>query len=238
MKKPLIGITAFRHRQGTLPRAALNQTYITAVQKAGGIPVLIPVGIPEDHFDDLFARLDGIIFTGGVDIVPGRYNAPMHPTVTEVDPLRDEMEIAMLQRLVKTEMPIFAICRGIEVINVALGGTLYTHISDQLPNALHHPNYGDLPRTLLAHSVQVESGSRLDDILGSSTVWVNSLHHQGVRDLAPGLRATAFAPDGLVEGLEIIDHPYGVAVQWHPEELIDQPPMLNLFQSLVKASTH
>jgi putative glutamine amidotransferase len=238
MTKPLIGITMFRVQQGNFPRAALNQAYINAVQKAGGIPVLIPVGIPEGQFEELFARIDGVLLTGGVDIVPAHYRAPMHPQVTEVDPLRDEMEIALVPWLVKSQKPFFGICRGIEVINVALGGTLYTHISDQLPNALHHPCYPDLPRNLLAHTVSVEASSRLADILGNPQVWVNSLHHQGVKDLAPGLRATAFAPDGLVEGLEINDHPFGLAVQWHPEELIDQLHMLNLFQALVQASLH
>jgi putative glutamine amidotransferase len=199
--------------------------------------VLIPVGIRPDQFDTLCTNLDGIVLTGGVDINPVLYGAPMHPEVTELDPARDETEIALANWLVKNEKPFLGICRGIEVMNVALGGTLYTHISDQLPQALFHPCYGDLPRNLLAHSVDVEAGTRLSSLIGEGQVWVNSLHHQGIRDLAPDLLAVAHAGDGLVEGVEIPGHPFAVGVQWHPEELVDHENMLNLFKALVGASS-
>lgn len=238
MSKPVIGVTAFRlDEDPTFPKAALNQAYITAVEKAGGIPLLIPVGVTTALLDDLMARLDGVLLTGGVDVNPAFYGAPMHPEVTELDLVRDEMEIALVKWMIKAKRPFLGICRGFEVINVALGGTLYTHISDQLAGALHHPCFG-LPRNLLSHSVEVKAGSRLASILGEGESWVNSLHHQGVRDLAPVLKVVAVAPDGLVEGLELEDHPFALGVQWHPEELIDQPKMLGLFQALVNASAH
>ncbi len=236
MSKPVIGVTAFRlDEDPTFPKAALNQAYITAVEKAGGIPLLIPVGITAPLFDDLLARMDGVLLTGGADMNPAYYGAPMHPEITELDIDRDEMEIALVHRLVEEGKPFLGICRGFEVINVALGGTLYTHISDQLTGALHHPCFG-LPRNLLSHSVAVEGGSRLGSLLGAGESWVNSLHHQGIRDLAPVLRAVACAEDGLVEGIELSDHPFALAIQWHPEELIDQPKMLALFQALVGAA--
>ena len=238
MSKPIIGVTTFRlNPRGVLPRMALNEAYVRAVQAAGGIPVLIPVGITPDQFDDLFGSLDGVLLTGGVDLNPARYGAPMHPEIDELDLARDEMEIAMVHWLLENNKPFLGICRGIEVINVALGGTLYTHISDQLPNALFHPCYGgDRPRNLLSHHVNVEPGSKLAGLIGEGQVWVNSLHHQGIHELAPGLRAVAFAGDGLVEGIEHPSHPFAIGVQWHPEELIEHPNMLNLFQAFMKAS--
>jgi putative glutamine amidotransferase len=240
MTHPLIGITTNQITYGrTLqPRIALNTSYVNAVQRAGGIPLLIPVGIPASQYDNLLGKLDGIMFTGGVDINPARYGAPLHPEITEVDLERDEMELDMLAWTVRQDKPFFGICRGVELVNVGLGGDLYTHLYDQLPNALFHTCYnGDLPRSFLAHSVKVEPGSKLEQVLGGGDVWVNSLHHQGIRKLGKGLRATAKSSDGLVEGIELEDHPYGVAVQWHPEELTHVEPMFNLFKAFVAASS-
>lgn len=237
MSKPLIGITASQMKKDYyVPRAFLNQAYITAVARAGGIPILLPVGIGPANFDDLFARIDGVLLSGGEDMDPSTYGEPMHREVSDVNPPRDEMEIAMVRWLIEAKKPFLGICRGFEVLNVAMGGTLYTHISDQLPGALLHPCYPNLPRDLLSHSVEVKSGSKLAGLLGEGELWVNSLHHQGVDKVAEGLQATAHAPDGLVEGLELPEHPFGLAVQWHPEELRESPQMQNLFKSLVEAS--
>lgn len=237
MSKPIIGITTFQMKRGqVIPRTMLNEAYIRAVQAAGGIPLLVPVAVQSDQFEDLLAHMDGVLLTGGADIDPARYGARMHPEVTELEPDRDEMELNLVHRLVEKQMPFLAICRGIEVLNVALGGTLYTHISDQLPGALFHPCYSDLPRNLLSHTVEVAPESRLASLVGSGEVWVNSLHHQGIRDLAAGLQISAQANDGLVEGVEIPGHPFALGVQWHPEELVEQGSMLNLFKALVAAS--
>lgn len=237
MAKAIIGISAGRVRAGQeVIRAAVNQRYVEAVQKAGGIPVIVPVGITARQFSTLFSRLDGFLLTGGDDIDPLQYGDEMHPSVGGVDVVRDEMEIAMVKWLLKEKKPLLGICRGFEIINVALGGTLYTHIADQLPNALHHPCYPDLPRDLLAHDVRIESGSRLAQIMGKTQVEVNSLHHQGVKSLAPGLTASARASDGLLEGFEIDEYPFALGVQWHPEELVHFPHMLALFKALVQAA--
>ena len=239
MSNPLIGITANQFVQGhSLARTAINNSYIHAVLRAGGIPVIIPSGIAPDLFNNLLGSLGGILFTGGVDINPACYGAPMHPQVTEVDLERDEMEIAMLNWAVKNNKPFMGICRGIELVNVALGGTLYTHLYDQFPDVLFHTCYPDLPRNFLAHTIRTESSSKLQRVLGEKDVWVNSLHHQGVRKLGSNLRATAHSSDGLVEGIELTtDHPFGIAVQWHPEELVDIEPMLNLFRTFINASS-
>ena len=121
-------------------------------------------------------------------------------------------------------------------MNVALGGTLYTHIQDQMPGALKHDYYPDLPRNYLAHTVDVKAGSRLADILGEPKPQVNSLHHQGLSQIASPLVTTAFAPDGLVEAVELPEHPYAIGVQWHPEWITDQPAMQRLFRSFVEAA--
>jgi putative glutamine amidotransferase len=238
MAKAIIGIGAGRVRTGQeIISAAVNQRYVEAIQKAGGIPLVIPVGITSSQFTALFSKLDGLLLTGGDDIDPLRYGSEMHPSVGGVDVLRDEMEIDLVKMLLQEKKPFLGICRGFEIINVALGGTLYTHIAEQLPNALHHPCYPDLPRDLFAHTVRIEDRSRLAQILGRTQVEVNSLHHQGIKTLAPGLTACAYAPDGLLEGFEIVDQPFALGVQWHPEELVHIPHMLALFEALVQAAS-
>ena len=133
------------------------------------------------------------------------------------------------------DKPLFGICRGLQVMNVALGGTLYTHILDQLPNALQH-DWQDKPRDTLAHSIRVEEGTRLADILGAPMLQVNSLHHQGIKDLAPNLKATAYSSDGLIEGIELPDRKFALAVQWHPEWMTSHEEMMRLFRVFVDAA--
>lgn len=235
MTSPLIGITA-RIAQTTenLPAVQILRAYVDAVIAAGGTPALIPPQLPESHWRGLFARLDGILFSGGADIGLEHFGGEPHSTVS-VDETRDAIELPLLRAAADEGKPFFGICRGLQVVNVALGGTLYTHILDQRPNALEHDRH-DQPRTFLAHPVRVEEGTRLADILGEPALQVNSLHHQGIKDLAPGLKAAAFAPDGLIEGVELPGHPFGLAVQWHPEWMTDQAATRNLFKSFVEAA--
>jgi putative glutamine amidotransferase len=237
MPKPWIGITSYRTDKGYyVPRAAVGQAYIDSILQAGGIPLLIPVGIPEAQLPQLCSGLDGLLLTGGGDIDPTRFGEMMHPKVRSIDTARDEIEIALAKLVVKEKKPFLAICRGIQVLNVALGGTLYTHISDQLPDALLHPCYPDLPRNLAVHEVKLVEGSQLAGIFGGPKVRVNSLHHQGLKDVAPGLRPTGFAPDGLVEVLEVPDHTFGIGVQWHPEAMPESVQMQALFRAFVDAA--
>lgn len=237
MPKPWIGITSHRTDKGYyVPRAAVGQAYVDSILRAGGIPLLIPVGIPEAQLPQLCVGLDGLLLTGGGDIDPARFGELMHPQVGHIDTARDEIEIALAKLVVQEKKPFLAICRGIQVLNVALGGTLYTHISDQLPDALFHPCYPDLPRDLAVHEVNLEGESQLAGIFGGPKVQVNSLHHQGIRDVAAGLRPTGFAPDGLVEAVEVLDHSFGIGVQWHPEAMPESMQMGALFRAFVDAA--
>jgi putative glutamine amidotransferase len=236
MSIPLIGITA-RHAptvQG-LPTVQILRAYVTAILDAGGAPIVIPPDLLEDGWRSLLDRLDGILFSGGADISLEHFDGEPHPTVVE-EPVRDAIELPLLRAAVDGNKPFLGICRGLQVMNVALGGTLYTHILDQHPNALQHDQSEGKPRTFLAHSVRVEQGTHLAEILGAPMLQVNSLHHQGIKDLAPTLKATAFAPDGLVEGIELPDHKFALAVQWHPEWMTSHEEMRKLFRVFVEAA--
>jgi putative glutamine amidotransferase len=236
MSKPLIGISTRNGKDPDgHPTTALQHTYTNAIVQAGGLPLLIPSMLPEEDFLALYARVDGILFTGGGDISLEYFTGDDHPRIGEVDKPRDVTEISLLRASVKDGKPILGICRGMQVLNVALGGTLYTHIYDQLPGALDHAYPGDLRRALV-HPVQVDASSRSAQIFGETLLQVNSLHHQGLKDLAPGIRPVGHAPDGLVELVELEGHPYAVAVQWHPEWLTDQLPTRRLFKSFVDAA--
>ncbi|MEP0804030.1 MAG: gamma-glutamyl-gamma-aminobutyrate hydrolase family protein [Chloroflexota bacterium] len=234
--KPLIGITTNQSTNANgHPTVTLMQAYIHAIMQAGGVPVLIPSMIHEDGWDALYARLDGILFSGGGDIAIQHFAGEPHPRVYDVDPERDAIELNLIHASAADGKPFLGICRGCQLVNVGLGGTLYTHLADQLPGALDHAYPGHL-RTTLVHQVKIEEGTRVAEILGDPILRVNSLHHQGLKDLAPSLRPAAYAPDGLVEAVELPDHPFGIAVQWHPEWLTDQEPTRNLFRKFVEAA--
>ena len=235
--RPLIGITT---RERTTPngwqRIELLRAYVDAVTQAGGTPVLVPSALGADDWPALLARLDGILFSGGGDIAVRRFGGEPHEKVDLVEEGRDALELDLMRAAVETGKPFLGVCRGCQVANVALGGTLYTHIPDQFSRKPKH-DHKDARRRLLAHAVTVVPGTRLHAILGETNLQVNSLHHQGLRDLAPGLTVAAHAPDGLVEAVELAEHPFAVAVQWHPEWLTDQPAMRRLFAAFVNAAS-
>jgi putative glutamine amidotransferase len=235
--QPIIGITTNQNNNSyNQPIVALNQAYVKAIIQAGGIPVLLPSSIENDGWETLYSRLDGILFSGGGDISLDHFKGDPHPRIDDVDPDRDSIELNLLQAAVSDGKPFLGICRGCQLVNVGLGGTLYTHIPDQLPGALDHSYPGNM-RTVLVHEVKIEEGTRIADVLGEPIVKVNSHHHQGLKDVGPSLHATGYAPDGLVEAVELHDHPFGLAVQWHPEWLTDQQPTRNLFRTFVEASS-
>lgn len=237
MKTPLIGITTYRtdnpYGNSIL---ALGENYVQALSRAGALPVMIPLGLPGDQIERMLPRLDGILFSGGGDIDPSVFGAETTPKVKSVDPDRDRVEMQLLRTAHSEGLPFLGICRGFQVINVALGGTLYTHVEDQHPQALKHDFYPDWPRNHTPHPVRVETGSQLATILGTTNPEVNSLHHQGIRNLAPGLKATTYAPDQLIEAFELPEHPFGLAVQWHPEWLQEHSSMRALFRSFTEAA--
>lgn len=234
---PIIGITTTRTVSKTpLPLHAANEAYIRSVRNAGGLPMLIPVSHSAGDADELLARLDGVLLSGGGDMEPALFHGEPNPKVYGIDAERDTIELALVRRAAETGVPFLGICRGCQVINVAFGGTLYTDIADQKADALKHDYFPDYPREHLAHAVSIDPGSRLAEILGTVQPQVNSLHHQGIRQVAESLTPTAAAPDGIVEALELNGHPFGLAVQWHPEWLQHLAEMRALFQALAQAA--
>jgi putative glutamine amidotransferase len=240
-KRPLIGLTTYRKiaQDSGAPLYGLMQSYVHAVAGAGGIPVLIPLGLETDDLFVILQRVDGLVLPGGGDIDPMAYHGLPHEQLRGIDNDRDRVEINLAREAVNTEKPFLAICRGHQVLNVALGGTMWEDLASQMPGAIRHDYNGNGARTDRPHMVQVREGSRLAAILNSVMIPVNSLHHQGLRNLAPELTVSATAPDGLVEGVEIEGHPFAVGVQWHPENLVKiDPAMHKLFTSLVEASAN
>jgi putative glutamine amidotransferase len=234
--QPVIGITTYREVSNEgLPYVMIYQAYAQAVMQAGGISVLIPSILADGGWTTLYERLDGILLAGGGDIALEHFKGDDHPRIDGVDPLRDSIELSLFQAAVEDDKPFLGICRGIQIVNVGLGGTLYTHIPDQHPNAIDHTYPGNM-RTVIAHEVKLEGGTRTSEILGEPILQVNSLHHQGLKDVAPELRVTGCAPDGLVEAVELPEHPFGLAVQWHPEWLTHQGPTRNLFWTFIEAA--
>jgi putative glutamine amidotransferase len=235
--KPLIGITTNQSQNAYgQPTIMLMQSYVKAVIQAGGVPILIPSLITEDGWDALYCRLDGILFSGGGDIGLEHFSGEPHPRIDGVDLARDSIELNLVQTATADGKPFLGICRGCQVVNVALGGTLYTHIPDQLPNALDH-DYPGNKRAILVHEVKIEEATHIAEIYGEPIIQVNSLHHQGLKEIGPSLRVAGYSPDGLVEAIELPDHPFGLAVQWHPEWLTDQESTRKLFRKFVESST-
>jgi len=237
MTKPVVGVTTFHtdSRRGYI-YISVTEAYVKAVANAGAVPILIPIGLPEEDLNQLLSTVNGVLFTGGGDMDPTLYGGLPHPTIHDIDLDRDRMEIYLARQVLEHETPFLGICRGLQVINVALGGSLYTHIQDQHPNALKHDYFPGRPRNFHAHPVKVDEGTSLAGIMGQPIVQVNSLHHQGIDRLAPDLTPTAYAPDGLTEAVELPNHRFGLAVQWHPEWLQDQAEMRALFTAFVHAA--
>jgi putative glutamine amidotransferase len=233
---PLIGITV--HPDDDEDRHNLDRLLaliVQGVELAGGLPVLIPLGLSEATLRALYQRLGGVLFSGGGDLDPVLYGATLHPTLGGVSAERDRTELALVRWAVDEARPFFGICRGQQLLNVALGGTLYRDISEHA-GALKHTYDGQTESTLRSHEIQVEEETRLARILNTPVLTVNSLHHQAVRVVASPLTISARAPDGLVEAVELPHHPFGLAVQWHPECLLDAPEMRRLFEAFVAAA--
>ena len=235
--QPIIGITTYRLQNAFgQPYVMLLEAYLNAIVRAGGVPILIPSLLAEHGWQALYGRLDGILLSGGGDIGLEHLPGQAHPRIDEVDPARDAVELNLLHAAVEDGKPFLGICRGCQVVNVGLGGTLHTHIPDQVPNALDHSYPGNM-RSVLVHEVKIEEGTRTAEVLGDPIVRVNSHHHQGLNEIASRLRVAGRSPDGLVEAVELPDHPFGLAVQWHPEWLTDQQAARNLFSRFVEASS-
>jgi putative glutamine amidotransferase len=211
--RPVIGITlGDGDRRGF---HAIREDYVRSLEQAGAVPVVLAAGLSDDA-PTLLDRIDGIVLSGGVDLDPALYGEAPHPKLGRVDRRRDDFELALLRAALERDLPTLAICRGQQVLNVALGGTLVQDIPSTLKGAMQHDAPGRRWRRV--HPVEVLPGSRLSEILGRDTVFVNSFHHQAVDRVGTGLVVSGRCPqDGVIEALEMPGRRFVVAVQWHPE---------------------
>lgn len=230
MSAPVIGITTYgRDERG---RYTLPAEYVAAIERAGAVPMLIPPVAA--HAARYLDRVDGVVLAGGGDIDPAHYGGAPHETLYHVDAARDALELALARALVARRQPALAVCRGLQVVNVALGGTLIEHLPDAVGEAVLHR---EPPRAPTLHRVTLAPESRLAAIAGTCEMTPLSWHHQAVRTLAPQVTAVAHAPDGTIEALELDGHPWLIAVQWHPELTAHEDPIQQrLFDALVSAT--
>ena len=227
MAKPLIGITTYvtpaKWSYWELEAALIPVDYVRAVERAGGRPLLVPPS--EDGVEETLQALDGLLFSGGSDLDPGLYDQEPHDETFGIHEARDRAELALLEAALERDMPVLAICRGSQVLNVARGGDLVQHLPDVVGDEKHKHT----PGTYADHDVTLEEGTRLGSLLGDRAP-VKSHHHQGIGRIGTGLRVAAHAEDGTVEAVEDPDRRFAVGVLWHPEAGEDA----RLFEELVR----
>ena len=215
-------------------KITINQDYVEAVLRAGGTPVLFPVTADREQISVLLDQVDGLLLTGGVDVDPAKYGEQKKPCCGDCSACRDSMEFPLCREALNRRMPVFAICRGMQVLSCVLGGKLYQDLSEQFGTILRHPRY-EVPGDPV-HKVDVYPGTLLSSIVDVSSLDVNSRHHQGVSKPGNGLIVSAVATDGLTEAVELPGYPFVLGVQWHPESLSDRyPEHQALFNAFVKA---
>ena len=235
--QPLVALIATRQTHPKrAPTYEIQQAYLDAILTAGGLPILLPTSLPINALPELVNRFNGFVLSGGGDVDPALYSGHLDTTIHSIDPERDAFELALIPLVRATDKPLLAICRGMQVLNVALGGSLYEDIASALPAAQRHDWYPNYPRDYLAHTVEIEPGSRLARILGTRKLRTNSLHHQAIRQPAPALEVVAHAEDGVIEAVELPEKRFAIGVQWHPECLPEAPAMQRLFLEFVRAS--
>ena len=235
-QKPLIGVSGSMLASTKYLNyyfSYVSDYYIQAIVKSGGIPVIIPLVRDISVIPDQIRGLDGLIMSGGADINPLKYHEEPTRTIGTIHPERDEFDYVLLQNALKKQIPILGICRGHQLLNVFHGGTLHQDIESAYINANEHKQSGN--HEFGTHTVLIEKGSWLSTVLGKDEIIVNSLHHQAVKDLAPGFKITATSKDGVVEGIEREKGSFCVGVQWHPEMMHSRDPeMLKLCNAFVK----
>jgi putative glutamine amidotransferase len=223
------------------PSWVMSQRYILTLTATGAIPWMIPL-VDDDTLRGIYEELDAVFLPGGADIDARTYGETPHHKSDTTDRERDRVEVALAKWAVVDGKPVLGVCRGLQLINVAAGGTLYQDLADEMPGSIKHDYFpfagAHHTRDFLAHEVCVAEGTRLAKFVGSGPVRVNSMHHQGVKELGRGLVVTAEAPDGLIEALEGEDDSYLVAVQWHPEALTDNDARTrHLFADFIEAGS-
>jgi gamma-glutamyl-gamma-aminobutyrate hydrolase PuuD len=235
MTRPLIGITLDTHDDGD--KYESPYAYAKSVERAGGLPLLLPYQSDLALVPQFVDACDGFLFTGGNDLDPALYGQSWHPKAVRIDPARQKFELALLAEVERRRLPALGVCLGSQLMNVHRGGSIHQFLPDLArPNPLEHRKIGDeLPR----HNVTLDLASRLGRAVGKPEISVNSYHKQSADRLGRGLRVVATAPDGVIEGFEDPTFPLFAAVQWHPERLIDEPEHLAPFKLLVDTSrTH
>lgn len=240
IRKPVIGIAAnlLIMDQGPFPgleRTYVNNDYVEAIELAGGIPLLLPVIADEEAIREQVARVDGVLLSGGYDVDPLRFGEEPLPQLGFVFGEVDDHQLQLAKVARQLGKPLLGICRGLQVLNIAFGGTVYQDLGVQFPGALQHNQKAK--RYMPSHTVDVVAGSRLAAALGQTEVAANSFHHQAIKDIASGFRVNARAKDGVIEGMEAEDGAFTVAVQWHPEMMAARyPVMLALFTAFMAAA--
>jgi gamma-glutamyl-gamma-aminobutyrate hydrolase PuuD len=229
--RPVIGICANLVRAKWAiwdrPATLIMQTYIDMMSAADCVPVVLP---PQPGISEAIDRLDGLLLPGGGDLDPGLYGAPTHPETGRLNPRRDAAEVALADAAISTGLPVLGICRGLQVLNVVRGGTLHQHLPDVTGHRGHEPE----PGVFGAQPVRLEPGSQIAKIIGSDTARVPCHHHQAIDRIGAGLTVTGRSEDGVIEAVEVADHPFAVAVQWHAEEKGGAAE--RLFRALVEAA--
>ena len=222
-----------RHGEPAGVEMALGLPYLRAVERAGGLPVVLPP-LELDRISSLLDRLSGVLLSGGPDLDPAAYGRAAHPELGDTEPQLDVFEVQLAREADARGLPIFGICRGAQALNVARGGTLHQHLPEITDGSIVHRQHQ--PGTEVTHEVRVAPRSGLAAVVGCPRVTVNSFHHQSVDRLGTGLRAVAWADDGVIEGIEGWGKSLLLGVQWHAETLVDDPAQLALFRRLVSAS--
>jgi putative glutamine amidotransferase len=216
-----VAVTASIRLDGDTSRVRLTAAYVTALESAGLIPLIVPPLSSASAAAAIMDSVSGLVLTGGEDVDPALYGEKRHEKVRSVNAARDTTEVALIEEAKARGKPVLAICRGIQILNVALGGTLVQDIQSQCDTRIAHDE--DSPRTARSHEISIEPGSLIAKAVGAEHVTVNSFHHQSVKRVADGMRVAARAPDGIIEGLESTGDWWVMAVQWHPEEMTDSP---------------
>lgn len=234
--RPIIGITCTTIGSDESNAShGIGVNYINAVEHAGGTPILLPLIQNDSCITDFLNIVDGILLSGGVDADPFLYGEEPQPKMGRIDVDRDRVEMSLIPRILEMDMPVLGICRGIQSLNVGAGGTLYQDISMIPSTTLKHRQ--EAPRWYGTHTIYIQEGSRLLDILGHSTIRVNSFHHQAVKEAAPGFVISAVTSDGVIEGIENTQQSFAIGVQCHPEGMWrNNSSIANLFIAFVKAA--
>jgi putative glutamine amidotransferase len=234
---PLVGLPTLAIPRGPKPpRFGINQSYVRALVAAGCAPVLIPLLNDDERLRAIFERLDGIVFAGGVDVAPQEYGEEPIGALNVVEAQRDRTELTLARWAFADDLPTLGICRGQQVLNVALGGSLWQDLRHQGVTSDDHSDADGRARTAMIHRVRLDPDSRLAQLIDETEIRVNSLHHQAVKTVAPRLKVSGTSEDGVIEALESDDRRFLIAVQWHPEEIDELPWVQRLFSGFARAA--